>query len=66
MLAQTAAVRSSAPAFIDCGMIDDRSPSRNDGDLAAIFPFQGVRMSYGRGEEIFGEGERADCVYKVL
>jgi len=37
------------------------SPASND-----LLPAIGPRMSYGRDEEIFGEGEHAEYIYQVL
>jgi CRP/FNR family nitrogen fixation transcriptional regulator len=35
-------------------------------DLGPAFSLPGARASFGRNEEIFGEGERADYLYRVV
>ena len=51
---QIAALKTSAPRF------------RDDGLAAAPAAAEGVTMHFARDEEIFGEGEAADCVYRVV
>src|SRR5438105_3574986 len=43
-----------------------RQPHRALSTISDALGVQGVRMTYAHNEEIFGEGEPADCVYRVL
>jgi CRP/FNR family nitrogen fixation transcriptional regulator len=42
------------------------APGAQSGMTSDALGVDGVRMIYGRNEEIFGEGEPAACVYRVL
>jgi CRP/FNR family nitrogen fixation transcriptional regulator len=42
------------------------APAVQSGMTADPLGVDGVRMTYGRNEEIFGEGEPAACVYRVI
>jgi CRP/FNR family nitrogen fixation transcriptional regulator len=64
MLAHTVPTPRPSPAPIDCGLIQDRGPV--GAPLSDLLPGVGVRMTYSRDEELFGEGERADFVYRVV
>lgn len=43
-----------------------REPSRGTETLFGSVELTGASMPFGRGEEIYGEGEPADYIYKVL
>lgn len=66
MLAQSLAPASTAPAFMACGLIEGRAPLPVGQAITQAFPPLGVQMTYARDEEIFGEGEPAGFVYRVL
>jgi CRP/FNR family nitrogen fixation transcriptional regulator len=42
------------------------APGAQSGMTSDALGVDGVRMTYARNEEIFGEGEPATCVYRVL
>jgi hypothetical protein len=45
---------------------ENRSRLQTMHPLATALDMMGATMSFGRNEEIYGEGEAADCLYKVV
>lgn len=58
----------SAAYIIEAEVIMPDFRRRSEGGLVERDPLgaDGVRVDYGRGEEVFGEEEPAECVYRVI
>jgi CRP/FNR family nitrogen fixation transcriptional regulator len=58
----------SAAYIIEAEVITPDFRRRSEGGLTERDPLgvEGVRVDYCRGEEVFGEEESAECVYRVL
>jgi CRP-like cAMP-binding protein len=72
MLAQTTAISNEAfrvvtlRHHVPATMRSARETSRESGSLDQTMRLMGATMSYPRNAEIFGEGEPAEFVYKVI
>ncbi len=62
----SARLSTGLPIRPDLAWSEAPAASRHTGLVADPLGVSGVRMTYGRNEEIYGEGEPATCAYRVL
>jgi CRP/FNR family nitrogen fixation transcriptional regulator len=66
MHTQTAAIAPRQTFRTDAASVGTISRRPVEDSAADPLGVEGVRMTYARNEEIFGEGEPSTCVYRVL